>query len=347
MGEKPKLAVYWGAACGGCEISLCNTHETLLEIGDFFDFCFCPALLDTKKEAVESWPDGAIALTLFNGNLRTSDNLEMAQLLRRKSKLLVAFGSCAHEGCVPGLGNLVSREETLRRVYQDQATAEPGALPPAREIRVREGVLHLPILLDRVYSLGQAVPIDYVMPGCPPEPHQITAVMKAVMSGAQLPPPGSVLGAGRSTVCEECTKRREQKRVKELRRVHEVIPDPDLCLLEQGLVCMGVATRDGCGALCPKVDMPCIGCYGPPDGVLDQGAKMAATLGSILDIEPLKAQAEGAPMDAAADRAFSSIPDWVGTMYKFSLADALLGRSKAGPKEAAATAAANFKAAQR
>jgi F420-non-reducing hydrogenase small subunit len=333
MSEKPKLALYWAAACGGCEIAVCNTHETLLDIDNFFDFCFCPCLLDTKKSEVESWPDGSILLTLFNGAIRTTENLEMARMLRRKSKILVAFGSCAYEGCIPGLGNLVTREDTLREVYQRQATAEPGALPPATRIPVPEGELTLPSLLDRVYSLGQSVDIDYIMPGCPPEPHQIINVMKLIMSGAPLPPKGSIIGAGTSTVCDECTKRREHKRIPGFKRVHEIIPDPDLCLLEQGMVCMGVATRDGCGGLCPKVDMPCIGCYGPTDGVTDQGAKMASTLGSILDIEMLKGCKEGADMDAKADRAFAAIPDWAGTMYKFSLAEALLGRSKAGAKE--------------
>jgi F420-non-reducing hydrogenase small subunit len=333
MGTKPRLALYWAASCGGCEIAVCNTHETLLEVDRHFDFCFCPCLLDTKKAEVAAWPDGSILLTLFNGAIRTTENLEMARLLRRKSRLLVAFGSCAYEGCLPGLGNLVERSETLRRVYQDQPTAEAPAALPATRVAVPEGELELPALLDRVYSLGQVVAVDYSMPGCPPEPHQITAVLEAVMSGAPLPPLGSILGAGRSSVCDECDKRRDQKRIAGLRRVHQIIPDPELCLLEQGVVCLGVATRDGCGGLCPKVDMPCIGCYGPTDGVLDQGAKMASTLGSILDITPLRELSEGAPMNSAADAAFAAVPDWAGTLYKFSLAEAPLGRSRAGSKE--------------
>lgn len=336
MSAKPKLALYWAAACGGCEIAVCNTHEFILEVDRFFDFCFCPCLLDTKKAEVESWPDGSILLTLFNGAIRTTENLEMARLLRRKSQVLVAFGSCAYEGCIPALGNLVEPGETLRRVYQDQVTAVPGAVPPSTRAAVPEGDLELPQLLDRVYSLGQVVPVEYFMPGCPPEPHQIINVLSLVMSGAALPAVGSIIGAGTSTVCDECTKRRENKRIPGFKRVHEIIPVPNLCLLEQGMVCMGVATRDGCGGLCPEVDMPCIGCYGPTDGVVDQGAKMASTLGSILDIEPLKEHPEGAGMNAQADRAISGIPDWAGTLYKFSLAESLLGRSKAGPKESGA-----------
>ncbi len=326
MADKPKLALYWAAACGGCEVAVLNTHETLLEVDRHFDFCFCPCLLDTKRSDLEAMPDGSIALTLFNGALRTTENLKMARLLRRKSQVLVAFGSCAHEGCVPALGNLTTSKELLSAVYTE------GPLPGGRH-EVEHGTLELPTLLDRVYSLRQAVRVDYTMPGCPPESHQVRAVLDAVMSGQPLPPPGALLGAGHGTVCEECAKRRADKHLPGFKRVHQLLPDPDQCLLDQGVVCLGVATRDGCGGLCPKVDMPCIGCYGPTDGVYDVGAKLAGTLGSILDLTPLLGTPEGPALDAAADARLDGIPDWAGTFYKFTLAEALLGRSRAGKKE--------------
>ena len=59
MTDKPKLAVYWSASCGGCEISLANLHEHLLDVVSHFDFMFCPCLLDTKKKDIEALPDGA------------------------------------------------------------------------------------------------------------------------------------------------------------------------------------------------------------------------------------------------------------------------------------------------
>src|SRR6266567_444183 len=103
MSDKPKLALYWAASCGGCEIAVVNLHEKILDLDAAFDFMFCPCLLDTKKKEIEALPDGSIAITLFNGAIRTAENEEIAQLLRRKSRLLIAFGSCASEGCIPGL----------------------------------------------------------------------------------------------------------------------------------------------------------------------------------------------------------------------------------------------------
>jgi F420-non-reducing hydrogenase small subunit len=324
MSNKPKLSIYWAASCGGCEIAIVNLHEKILAVDAAFDLVFCPCLLDTKKKEIEALPDRSIAITLFNGAIKTEENREMARLMRRKSQLLIAFGACASHGSIPALSNLHSSADLLTAVYLDHPTTpNPARLLPRSEVRVPEGTLHLPPLLDQVTTLAQEVEVDFFIPGCPPEPHQIWKVLDSVIQGQPLPPPGSVLGGGRSAVCEECERRKGQKKITSFHRTYEIIPDPDQCLLEQGIICMGAATRDGCGALCPKVNMPCTGCYGPPDGVLDQGAKMVAALGSILDIGPTA----GLSPEEIAERVeeiIGSIPDMAGSFYKYSLAGSLL-----------------------
>ena len=95
MAAKPKLAMYWASSCGGCEVALVNLNEKLLAVDAHFDFVFCPCLLDTKISDIEALPDRSLAITLFNGAIRTSENEEMAHLLRRKSELLIAFGACS------------------------------------------------------------------------------------------------------------------------------------------------------------------------------------------------------------------------------------------------------------
>jgi F420-non-reducing hydrogenase small subunit len=326
MAIKPKLSVYWSSSCGGCEIALVNLHEKLLEVDRVFDFVFCPCLLDTKKAYIESLPDRGIAITFFNGAVRTSENEEMARLLRAKSEVLVAFGACSGQGGIPALSNLHGREAHMLTNYVDSpALRNPSNVRPHVRTLVPEGELELPEFFDVVQTLEQTVPVDYFIPGCPPEPHQIWAVIETVIAGKALPPKGSTLGGGRSTVCEECRREKENKRVARFYRTYEVSPSPDKCLLEQGVVCMGIATRDGCGALCPQVNMPCTGCYGPPEGVLDQGSKMLTALGSILDPGEYKGMSER-QLAEKTDAIVATIPDLAGTVYKFSMAGSALHR---------------------
>lgn len=296
-GRKPKLSVYWASSCGGCEIALVNIHEKLLEVDRHFDFMFCPCLLDTKVDTVEALPDRAIAVTLFNGAIRTAENLAMARLMRRKSAVLVAYGACAVSGGIPALGNLCAGSVDAGMLHR-ALTAMP------------EGELELPELLDRVRGLGDVVDVDYWIPGCPPESGLVWSVLETLIAGGPLPPKGSVLGGGASSVCEDCSREKGDKRIAKFVRSYGFVPDPARCLLEQGIVCMGIATRNGCGALCPKVNMPCSGCYGGAETVIDQGAKTIAALGSALG--------SGA----------EELPDPAGTFYRYSLGDAPVRRGQ-------------------
>jgi coenzyme F420-reducing hydrogenase gamma subunit len=114
---KPKLGLYWAASCGGCEIAVLDTELKVLEIADFFDIVFWPCAMDFKYDDVRALADGEITLTLFNGAIRSSENYEMAKLMRAKSTVLCAFGSCAADGCIPGLANFTSLEAIERYVY--------------------------------------------------------------------------------------------------------------------------------------------------------------------------------------------------------------------------------------
>ncbi|GFO67390.1 F420-non-reducing hydrogenase subunit G [Geomonas limicola] len=324
--DKPKLAMYWAAACGGCEISLANMHEAILELDRDFDFVFCPCFLDTKKKDLEAMPDGSIRLTLFNGSLRTEENLEMARLLRKKSQLLVAFGSCAVSGGVPALANQRSRDELLSRVYLEApGTVNPDRLFPRVLSQVPEGELTLPEFLDRIPSLKDAVPVEYLMPGCPPEPERILAVLRLVASGEALPDPGTVLGCSATrAVCDECTREKRDQAAPALVRSSEALPEPGWCLVEQGVPCLGMATKGGCGALCPAVQMPCSGCYGPldPDGDAG-GAGIAALSGAVA--APVDHGAGEAQLVARSRATVAAVADPLGTFYRYTLSDCLIG----------------------
>ncbi len=327
MADKGKFAMYWAASCGGCEIAVLNIGEKILDVDANFDIVFWPCAADFKYKDVEGYPDGYIDLCLFNGAIRTSENEEMAHLLRQKSKILVAFGSCAYEGCIPALANLTSKEAIFRTAYlESPSTENPDGVLPQPVTQVPEGELHIPEFYETVKSLDQVVPVDYYIPGCPPEPHQIIAVLDAIIQGAELPPPGSIIGAGTVAVCEECPLEKHEKAIKRIYRPYEKRPEPGICLLEQGIICLGPATRSGCGARCPQVGMGCRGCYGPLDGVEDQGAKFLSAIASVIDVgEP---GGEEADLDREIEAVMESLADPAGTFYRFSMAHSLLRRAR-------------------
>jgi len=172
------------------------------------------------------------------------------------------------------------------------------------------------------------------VPGCAPETERIADVvglLAAALDGlAPLPPRGAVLGAGRSTVCDQCRRDRGVKRITRFERIQSLAHvDPSLCLLEQGLPCNGPATRDGCGARCPAAGAPCIGCYGPSEGVRDGGAKLLSAFASVVE----------ASEPADIERVLDGLPDPVGQFYRFGLAASLLGgaRSAVGGRAARPT----------
>ena len=205
MEAKPSLAIYWASSCGGCEISIANLHEKLLDLDSLFHLAFCPCLMDVKTNDLRSLPDGSIDITLFNGAIRTDENAEMARLLRRKSSFLVACGACAAWGGIPALSNLSSAGEHFASIYLDNPSIDnPLGTLPKEATRVPEGELRLPRFHERVKTLGQTVDVDYVIPGCPPESRTLWDALGAFLGSKELPPKGTVLGAGRSSVCDEC-----------------------------------------------------------------------------------------------------------------------------------------------
>jgi F420-non-reducing hydrogenase small subunit len=317
-GNKPKFAMYWAASCGGCEIAVLNIHEKILDVDANFDVVFWPVAMDAKYKDVEVMEDGSILLTLFNGGIRNEENEHIAKLLRKKSKILVAFGSCANEGCIPGLANLSSTKEIFDTYYETVSTDNPNHLRPQFEYAMPEGDINIPKFYPVLKTLDQVVDVDYYMPGCPPESHQIEAVIDLVVQvlqgKAELPPKGSVIGAGNSTVCDECKRTRNVKSIKSFQRIYGLEIDPELCLLEQGIPCNGIATRSGCNARCPTAGAQCIGCYGPAEGVIDYGARLITAFASVIDSK------EPAEIDAILD----GIPDPTGQFYRFNLAGSLL-----------------------
>lgn len=302
---KPKIALNWCASCGGCEESIIDLAEDILEVIEKADIVFWPVALDFKYRDLELIGDGEITATLINGAVRTDEQEEIASLLRKKSRLIIAHGSCAHLGGVVGLANFYPKQDILKRIYKEVSSVKnPESILPFSEN------FH-----ERVKALNQVIKVDYYIPGCPPTPELIKDALFTVLQD-KLPPEGTVFGDKRA-LCFTCSRietRPDSLRIKEFKRLYEIILDPTTCFLNQGIICLGPATRGGCGERCIKANMPCRGCFGPIDNVTDQGAKLISAISSIMDSDT----------EIRLKKTVDSIPDPAGLFYRYSLASSIL-----------------------
>ncbi|MEW6686524.1 MAG: oxidoreductase [Candidatus Edwardsbacteria bacterium] len=317
---KPKVAFYWNASCGGCEEAVVDLAEDILKVVDAVDIVLWPVALDFKYKDVEAMPDGSIAVTFMNGSVRTEEQEHLAKLLRKKSGLVVAFGSCAHLGGIPGLANFSNRAGIFERAYKlAPSTVNPEGIFPQTKTKTEVGELTLPEFYDTVHTLDQVIDVDYYLPGCAPPPDLITKAVMAILEG-NLPPKGSVLAPDKA-LCDTCPRAKskpEKIAIKEIKRIHQVMADPEKCFLAEGIICLGPATRSGCGERCINANIACRGCFGPTKEVIDQGAKFLSALGSIFDTT------DEAELKKLAD----SVIDPGGLFYMYSLPGSLLRRRR-------------------
>jgi F420-non-reducing hydrogenase small subunit len=235
----------------------------------------------------------------------------MAKLLRKKSQIVLAFGSCACFGGTPGLANFRSKQDIFNWVYRDAPTVvNPKGNFPQTETILDGHKLTLPEFYEQVYPLNQIIGVDYYLPGCPPPPDLVAHAVFAVVEG-KLPPHGATL-APRKPLCDVCPRNQSKPikmEISEVKRIHAVEADPEKCFLAQGILCMGPAIRSGCGETCIRINMPCRGCFGPVEGISDAGTKFISGLAALL----------GAESEAESLKAVDGITDLAGYCYRFSL----------------------------
>jgi F420-non-reducing hydrogenase small subunit len=318
MADKPKVAIYWLGACGGCDETIVDLNEAILDVVNAVDIVLWPVAMDFKYSSIRAMKKGEIALSIIHGAIRNSDHEEMAHLLREKSGLVLAFGSCACFGGTSGLANFRSKEDIFNWVYRDAPTVvNPRKNVPQPVTSVNGFQLTLPVFFDRVYTLNDYIDVDYYLPGCPPPPDLVAKAVFAVVEG-KLPPKGATL-APHKAMCDTCPRNRTKPvkmEIARFRRPIEVEADPDTCFLAQGMICLGPAIRSGCGETCIRVNTPCRGCFGPVEGVEDAGAKFISSLASLISAEK----------EDESARVIESITDLSGYCYRFSAPAATLKR---------------------
>ena len=264
-----KVAEEWLNICGGCEVSILDIGEPLVEILPQLEFVHMPVLMDNKyygqtgdKPNLEI-PGADVGI--ISGGVRNEKEKHVALEMRKKCKTVVSLGSCACYGGIPALANMSPNAELLDKVYRQSKSTEPAETPKE----------NLPPLLDRVYALDEVIKVDIYIPGCPTSPDWIKAAITALLTGKPFTMPDK-------SVCDECPTKREKKAAGgQIKRSLEGVQfkqgepwENTRCYMEQGHLCLGPVTRAGCAGItteagespaprCIKGYMPCRGCFGP------------------------------------------------------------------------------------
>lgn len=298
--KKAKIATMWLSGCSGCHLSIADVHEAILDVLELADFEFSPVLMDVKYDEV---PDDIDAI-IIEGGIRNDENRELAEMLREKAKIVIAYGVCACYGGPPGIGNLFTKDELIEEAYiNSPSTINPEGILPSEDI---------PHLESRVRPLAEAIKVDLAIPGCPTKSDIAAQAILALLKGEPIELPNTNL-------CEVCPREKPPEGMamdKIVRQFQLGEPEPDLCLVPQGLVCMGPSTISLCGAECPSIAIQCRGCYGPTTKVVDQGAKMISAIASDFGVERDKV--------VDPEEVAEQLDDIVGTFYQFTLASALV-----------------------
>ena len=240
-----KIALEWLAGCAGCEISILDLHEGIMELLKEADIVYAPVLMDVKEV-----PDD-IDIAIVSGSVRNKENKERLEELRRKSKTLIAYGTCACYGGITGMADLYRPEDVTARIYSDNPSTEAADVPS--EV--------VPELLPIVHPAGDFTEIDYFLPGCPPKELLVWDILMPLIKGETPDVP-------KKSVCADCSRWMDHVEFDRLNRRIEGDPDPQKCFLSQGYVCLGSVTLGRCGALCTAAGIPCHGCGGPSLDVL-------------------------------------------------------------------------------
>ena len=284
-----KVASEWLNSCSGCEISIIDMGERLLDVLKVAEFVHLPALMDHKYFG--QLGDGRhieipkADVGLISGGLRNEEHVEVAEAMRESCGIIIALGTCATHGGIPALTNSYTNEQVFKRYYHTETTDVPDEYPS-------EG---LPPLLDGCMALDEKIKVDIYLPGCPPHPDHVFSALVALVEGRSPALP-------EKSVCDTCPTRREGKgNVSNMRRFLQAPEygsgdeplDRMRCLLEQGYLCMGPVTRAGCGGdgivpRCISARVPCRGCYGPVQPNGNQRLDMLNALASNgIDIKTL------------------------------------------------------------
>lgn len=251
---KVPVSFEWLSGCSGCELSIVDLHERLLQVLDAIEIVRFPILADVK-----GYPKAKLGVV--TGALRTEHDVHCVHQMRESCDVILAFGICAVYGGPQGSGYAHSLGELEDSAFRANPTTKTTFVPDA-------GVPKL--LAEGVRPIDSEIPVDLYLPGCPPHAAFVFDALSSVLEGRRPE-------FGAENVCFHCNRQMKHSELVQLRRPHEIAQDPATCFLSQGVLCMGSATLDRCLAPCPKHGTPCTGCAGPSEAVILEPARDVRT----------------------------------------------------------------------
>jgi sulfhydrogenase subunit delta len=156
--KKPTLAIASMTCCEGCQVEILNLGKRLLDLFQIFDLGNF-AWAEEKKER----PSYDIALV--EGTPLTEEDVKYLKELRKKSKILVAIGACAHLGGVQEIKNYTEKNKNEKAKY---------VYPKYQRIQN-----------PKVVPLSRVVKVDYTVPGCPIDQDEFYRVISDIILGRE------------------------------------------------------------------------------------------------------------------------------------------------------------------
>jgi len=164
---KPRVATIWLGGCSGCHMSFLDLDERLIELADKIELVYSP-IADVKE-----FPHD-VDVTLVEGAIANVEHEELAHLIRRNSRFVVAFGDCAVTGNVTAMRNHVNVDDVLHRSYVELADISP---------RIPRDYPTIAELLKQARPLHEFIRVDGFIHGCPPTADQIWSAVSELLQG--------------------------------------------------------------------------------------------------------------------------------------------------------------------
>ncbi len=164
---KVKVAMDWLAACAGCEMSMLDMDERLVQLLEKIELTSTP-ITDLKHP-----PKEGVTVGILSGTVNNTTNLDVVKEMRERSKILIAMGDCAVFGGIMTMRNFFNMEEALKRAYIETESTVEGFIPNSEE-------LCKPI---KARPVNDVVKVDIHLPGCPPSADAIYYVLSELLEG--------------------------------------------------------------------------------------------------------------------------------------------------------------------